>query len=142
MSTNVVLTPNAPAMLNSMRALGYSFNTAVADVIDNSISAGASMVDVSLEQDESGDCFLAILDDGSGMDKDHLREAMRYACRSSDEDRACAMVSPGTIAICPKEPLPSGFGLSLGALYGRFVTDGISRKRQRPSVRRCTSRQV
>ena len=90
MSTNVVLTPNAPAMLNSMRALGYSFNTAVADVIDNSISAGASMVDVSLEQDESGDCFLAILDDGSGMDKDHLREAMRYACRSSDEDRACA----------------------------------------------------
>lgn len=73
-------------MLTSMRALGYSFNTAVADVIDNSISANATKVDVSLEEDDSG-CFLAIVDNGFGMDRDRLVEAMRYACKSSDADR-------------------------------------------------------
>ena len=77
MSEPIILTPNAPTMLNSLRALGYSFNTAVADIVDNSIAAGADRVDVSLGGGEGESPFLAISDNGRGMDAEELREAMR-----------------------------------------------------------------
>lgn len=66
MSEPIILTPNAPTMLNSLRALGYSFNTAVADIVDNSIAAGADRVDVSLGGGEGESPFLAISDNGRG----------------------------------------------------------------------------
>ena len=42
----VPLPPFAPAMLDSMRAIGYSFEAALADIVDNSIGAAASHVDI------------------------------------------------------------------------------------------------
>lgn len=42
----VILPPAAPAMLDSLRALGYSFEAAVADIIDNSVAANASRVEI------------------------------------------------------------------------------------------------
>lgn len=41
MSKNIVLNPSADLFIQSMRHMGYNLNTAVADVIDNSIAAGA-----------------------------------------------------------------------------------------------------
>lgn len=87
MSEPIILTPNAPTMLNSLRALGYSFNTAVADIVDNSIAAGADRVDVSLGGGDGESPFLAISDNGRGMDAEELREAMRYACRDCESER-------------------------------------------------------
>lgn len=64
--------------MESMRAVGYSMETAIADILDNSLSAGASSIAItySVEVDEP---YLAILDDGDGMSPDGARDAMRLA---------------------------------------------------------------
>lgn len=67
----------APIIMNSMRSMGYSFEAALADVIDNSISAHAK--DVTILFPKTADrCFVAICDDGEGMSSDELFEAMCY----------------------------------------------------------------
>ena len=68
--------PYAPALVESMRSLGYSFKSAIADLIDNSVSAQAKKIDVFLTT--SVRPVLVILDDGRGMDWLELEEAMRY----------------------------------------------------------------
>lgn len=69
-------------LLESMRALGYSLESAIADLIDNSIAAGAH--DVSIDADVVDGHFLAILDDGSGMSPSRAREALRLAGATGD----------------------------------------------------------
>ena len=46
MGTIMELAPPAKALINGIRAIGYSFSTAVADIIDNSISAKATNIDI------------------------------------------------------------------------------------------------
>jgi hypothetical protein len=62
-----------------MRALGYSFEAALADLIDNSLSAGARRVDVRFSPYDVP--YVAILDDGSGMAPADLTAAMRHGSR-------------------------------------------------------------
>lgn len=69
-----------------MRDIGYSLKTAVADVIDNSLTAGARRVDI-LADTHSGSPAVAILDDGCGMTETQLIEAMRPGTRSPLEGR-------------------------------------------------------
>ena len=68
--------PRASAMLESLRGLGYSNAAALADIIDNSISAGANEVHVEFAWD-GADSRIAILDNGRGMDDFELESAMR-----------------------------------------------------------------
>jgi hypothetical protein len=78
--------PSAKRLIKSLRDMGYDFPAAVADLIDNSIEAGASRVaiDVRFEGDNS---LVRIADNGRGMDAEQLREAMRYGSeRDYDED--------------------------------------------------------
>lgn len=68
--------PRAAAMLESLRGLGYSTGAALADLIDNSISAGAA--DVSVRFRWMGDqSSILVLDNGSGMTEPELERAMR-----------------------------------------------------------------
>lgn len=67
--------PDAGAMIESLRGIGYSPATAVADLIDNSISAGAKNVWLDFSFDGSAST-IRILDDGQGMSSDDLRRAM------------------------------------------------------------------
>ncbi|WP_300395761.1 ATP-binding protein [Henriciella sp.] len=80
------LPPRASALSQSMRDLGYSLETAIADIIDNSIAAGASAVDIWCDPSDN-DPSLAIVDDGSGMDEETLIEAMRYGSRDPGQAR-------------------------------------------------------
>lgn len=68
--------PEAAALIESMRDIGYSFETALADIIDNSITAGAGTVDVLCDASRM-DPVIAILDDGCGMSLSELLDAMR-----------------------------------------------------------------
>lgn len=68
--------PFAPSLIESMRSLGYSFSSAIADLIDNSISADAHVIDIISDPNENP--WLVLLDDGCGMSKNELYEAMRY----------------------------------------------------------------
>ena len=63
------------ALLNGLRAIGYSFSTAVADIIDNSISAEASVIKVYSDPLAAVPYF-CILDNGCGMDSSELNNAM------------------------------------------------------------------
>lgn len=68
--------PSAARLLVSLRDLGYDFANAVADLIDNSISARAERVDVTIAS-EGLDSWVRIADDGDGMSGTAISEAMR-----------------------------------------------------------------
>ena len=60
-------------LLESMRSVGYSFEAAVADLIDNSITAGARGVVIDADVVEAK--YVAVLDNGRGMSSEVAREA-------------------------------------------------------------------
>jgi len=70
--------PDATRLIYGLRDTGYSFNTAAADIIDNSIAANATEVNVVLELRTDGRKFVCFGDNGDGMDEDMLFAAMRY----------------------------------------------------------------
>jgi hypothetical protein len=78
--------PRASLLIESMRDIGYSLETAVADVIDNAITAEARNIDLLTMTDESSGA-IGVLDDGKGMTGVELLEAMRIGCRSPLDDR-------------------------------------------------------
>jgi len=85
-----IVNPSASAMIESLRAYGYSLNSAIADLIDNSISAHARNIWIRMHW--AGDSsWISILDDGDGMDEPTLSNAMRPGSQNplaqrSDED--------------------------------------------------------
>ena len=74
--------PFAPVLMESTRAMGYSLESAVADIIDNSIAANASSIDINFSPYEAVP-FISILDNGTGMTKEQINDAMRYGSQSS-----------------------------------------------------------
>lgn len=79
--------PRASALVEALRGLGYSTETALADVIDNSIAAGATTVDLSFIWKEQ-DSYVLVVDNGCGMDAATLDSAMRLGERSPLDARA------------------------------------------------------
>lgn len=77
--------PFAPSLIESMRSLGYSFPAAIADLLDNSISAKARNIDII--STPGMEPSLVILDDGNGMTENELCEAMRYGSSNPLETR-------------------------------------------------------
>lgn len=69
-------TPRPSSLIESMRNVGYTMETAVADIIDNSIAAQASEIKIFYSCEEGMPC-IAILDNGQGMTREELIEAMR-----------------------------------------------------------------
>jgi hypothetical protein len=70
------LIPNANALIESLRSIGYNFESAISDLIDNSISAGAENIHINFEFDPN--LKLSIFDDGHGMHQEELIDAMRF----------------------------------------------------------------
>lgn len=82
-----ILRPSAARLLESMRDIGYSFESALADIVDNSISAGASRIDIANDIHPESGPYLSVLDDGQGMSPDELTQAMQHGSRSPREVR-------------------------------------------------------
>lgn len=79
------LPPNAGNLLDSMRAVGYTLESAVADLIDNSISARATRVDVLFSP--LNNPYFLIVDNGIGMSQEELQAAMRHGSQSPHNKR-------------------------------------------------------
>ena len=79
--------PTADVLMFSMRAMGYSFESAVADIIDNSISACASNVQIRFPVDPA-DCYVVTCDNGNGMSRQELFDAMKYGSEQKREGRS------------------------------------------------------
>lgn len=85
-SRRVDASPYAAALIEGHRDFGYNLETALADVIDNSISAGAT--EVSLVADTiSEHPSIAIADNGKGMSEPELIEAMRLGSKNPTDAR-------------------------------------------------------
>ena len=74
------VTPSARRLVTSLRDIGYTFETAVADLVDNSLSARATRVDVGIEF-AGLRSKVTIADDGAGMTEGELDEALRFGTR-------------------------------------------------------------
>lgn len=73
----VELLPNPAFLMQSMRHIGYTLETALADIIDNSIAAEASVISVQYRWNDANP-WIAIIDDGCGMSSEGIKEAMRF----------------------------------------------------------------
>lgn len=85
MSKQEHLPPNFSKLDVALRSIGYSFESAVADVIDNSIDAGATDIRVRLVIRKDRPLDLVIWDNGSGMNESTLQEAMRFGADVTSE---------------------------------------------------------
>lgn len=81
------LIPLAPILVESTRSIGYTFESALADIIDNSLGANATMIEVEYAS-LAANAYLCVVDNGAGMLKEELRSAMRYGSRSSFDARS------------------------------------------------------
>ncbi len=79
--------PNAAALIESLRDIGYTPSTAIADIVDNSLTADASRVSIRVNSNPD-DAAVAIIDDGHGMTADQLFEAMRPGSRNPTAERS------------------------------------------------------
>lgn len=72
--------PSAARLVMTLRDVGYDFKAAVADLVDNSIAAKATQIEIA-GRFKSGDPWIRIVDNGHGMSSDILDEALRYGSR-------------------------------------------------------------
>lgn len=81
-----VVNPDPGALIESLRSFGYSLEASIADIVDNSVTAGACNIHIQFSW--SGEqSTIAIMDDGCGMTEDELVNAMRPGSRSPLEER-------------------------------------------------------
>ncbi len=73
-----LIAPDPPMLIRALRQIGYTFEQALADLIDNSISAGATTVLIRFVADGESIRSVAIADDGEGMTPARLSEAMKF----------------------------------------------------------------
>ncbi len=77
-TNEIILNPDPDRVMQGLRDTGYDFNTAIADIIDNSIAAGADKIDIRVELDPMNEITVYITDNGCGMDFEGLLNAMKY----------------------------------------------------------------
>ena len=82
----VEIPPKPSSLVESMKEIGYSLGSALADIVDNCITAQARRIQLFSELN-GADSKIAILDDGKGMTEEDLLEAMRLGSRSPLEER-------------------------------------------------------
>jgi len=85
MSELIEVTPDPARITESLRDTGYVLKDAVADIVDNSIAAGATKVHIDLNLDPRGRVRFSVTDDGSGMDRDGLVNALRYGSNRRED---------------------------------------------------------
>ena len=80
-----VVEPNTARVVDGFRDTGYSFEASIADLIDNSIEAGASRISVQISLTAEREVLVHVADDGCGMDLYGLENAMRYGSSKKED---------------------------------------------------------
>lgn len=79
--------PTADVLMTSMRSMGYSFESAIADIIDNSIAKQATRIDLKFPLNPAEEPYVAICDNGTGMTSQSLYNAMKYGSETECDER-------------------------------------------------------
>jgi hypothetical protein len=83
--STLTVIPSARRLMESLRDIGYELPAAVADLVDNSVDADATQVDITAQFEGEGS-WIRVADNGTGMNTARLNEAMRYGTdRDYDE---------------------------------------------------------
>ncbi|MFP7298724.1 ATP-binding protein [Neobacillus niacini] len=78
---NVVITePSAAPVINALRSIGYNASTAIADLVDNSLDAKASVIHINFDYGDSNG-WITLTDNGSGMNEEMLQTAMNIGSK-------------------------------------------------------------
>ncbi|MFD3545896.1 ATP-binding protein [Streptomyces sp. NPDC058655] len=88
------LPPDARYM-EALSSQGYGFEVAIADLVDNSIDAGAKDVVIHFLRDEDRLVSLLVIDDGRGMTEEELDVAMTVGGRRDYDAQALGMFGTG-----------------------------------------------
>lgn len=85
-SNGVELPPNPSRLVNILASVGHTMPSAVADLVDNSISFNATNIAITFGRPDAGHGrWMSIADNGDGMDEARLAEAMRIGSASDYE---------------------------------------------------------
>jgi hypothetical protein len=82
-----IVEPDPDKLLDSARSFGYTIETAIADLIDNSISAEASEVRIAFALDGE-EVYMRLEDNGKGMNNEDLLNAMKFGSISPHQERS------------------------------------------------------
>jgi hypothetical protein len=82
----ILTQPSAGPVINALRALGYNARTAIADIVDNSIDAKASLIDMNFDYN-NGNGYIEIKDNGSGMNLEEIQIAMSIGSKDPRHQR-------------------------------------------------------
>jgi hypothetical protein len=80
--------PDADRLIHGLRDTGYSFNTAAADIVDNSIAAGATQISLDIVLENTGKRYVFFGDNGHGMNEDDLLDALRYGAPKRIDEKS------------------------------------------------------
>lgn len=89
------LPPHGGATVKAWSRIGYELQDAVADLIDNSIDAGAGRVEITLFRNDQEVTSLTIADDGRGMSPEQLMVGMEFAGRTDHDPGALGVFGMG-----------------------------------------------
>lgn len=115
--------PGSSKLIHALRFLGYTFEQAVADVIDNSISAKAKKIVLRFITEGNRLQKFVIADDGTGMDQKRLDEAMRFGSQDDYDDQSLGKY---------------GLGLKLASLSQAASLEVLTRQSRHSAGRRWT----
>lgn len=121
--------PNAEQLINALRQIGYSFEQAISDLVDNCINAKAKNVLIRILHDDTSIKQLLVVDDGYGMTETVLQRAMRFGAHEEFDDLSLGKFGMGmklasfshakTLTVCT---------VSGGTRSGRrWTVEGISK---------------
>lgn len=103
--------PDARRLIFGLRDTGYNVKTATADIIDNSIAAGADQIKVEIVLQSDGRKIVYFGDDGKGMDANGVRHAMRYGAAERENPESLGKFGLGlktaSSSVCIKYTLIS-----------------------------------
>ena len=128
----VTCTPDAGRTIMGFRDTGYTLNTAIADILDNSINAQADNVWIEINQNPLGALQIRIFDDGYGMNKDELVDGMRYGSAEKKEGNKLGRFGLGlktaSSSICKKLSVVSRKSKNSKLLLARWDLDLVRAK--------------
>jgi len=92
--------PNASRMVRGMGRLSYEFEQAIADLVDNSIAANATRVEVVIEQKIGGKVYIHVADNGHGILEANLPAAIQYGAADREDDSSLGVYGFGLKTAC------------------------------------------
>lgn len=85
---DIELLPDPERIVTGLRDTGYTFNTAIADIVDNSIAANATKINITVNIDPNMSITVYVADNGCGMDTEGLKNAMKYGSKERTQKKS------------------------------------------------------